>query len=109
MPRRIQLQTRHGWRKPQDAVVVTAMSKWDNPWKLGPSTTRKGIVDCYRRWWLGKMGNDFSQERQALLLSLSELRGRDLACWCPLGEPCHADVLLLIANAQRVSDVALER
>jgi hypothetical protein len=29
----------------------------------------------------------------------AELRGRDLACWCPLDGPCHADVLLEIANA----------
>jgi hypothetical protein len=29
-----------------------------------------------------------------------ELRGRDLACYCPLDEPCHADVLLAIANAK---------
>jgi hypothetical protein len=27
------------------------------------------------------------------------LRGHDLACWCPLDQPCHADVLLEIANA----------
>jgi uncharacterized protein DUF4326 len=26
------------------------------------------------------------------------LRGRDLACWCPLDVPCHADVLLEVAN-----------
>jgi len=28
----------------------------------------------------------------------AELRGKNLACWCPIGEPCHADVLLEIAN-----------
>jgi hypothetical protein len=28
----------------------------------------------------------------------TQLRGRDLACYCPLDEPCHADVLLAIAN-----------
>lgn len=27
-----------------------------------------------------------------------ELRGKDLACWCPLDHPCHADVLLEVAN-----------
>ncbi len=27
-----------------------------------------------------------------------ELRGCDLACYCPLDEPCHADVLLAVAN-----------
>lgn len=30
--------------------------------------------------------------------SVMDLRGRDLACWCPLDQPCHADVLLEIAN-----------
>ena len=29
----------------------------------------------------------------------SELRGKNLACWCPLDQPCHADVLLELANA----------
>jgi hypothetical protein len=28
-----------------------------------------------------------------------ELRGKNLACWCNPGDPCHADVLLEIANA----------
>lgn len=27
-----------------------------------------------------------------------ELRGKDLVCWCPLDQPCHADVLLELAN-----------
>ena len=27
-----------------------------------------------------------------------DLAGRDLACWCPLDQPCHADVLLALAN-----------
>ena len=99
MPRRIQLQTRHGWRKPQGAVVVTRPSKWANPWRLGPSTTRDSAVDAYRRWLLGQMGDDFWREREVVVASLPELRGRDLACWCPLVEPCHADVLLEIANS----------
>lgn len=29
-----------------------------------------------------------------------ELRGKNLACWCPLDQPCHADVLLEIANME---------
>jgi hypothetical protein len=28
------------------------------------------------------------------------LRGKNLACWCKPGEPCHADVLLEIANRE---------
>ncbi len=33
-------------------------------------------------------------------IDISELRGKDLACWCPLDQPCHADVLLELANAK---------
>jgi hypothetical protein len=29
-----------------------------------------------------------------------DLRGKNLACYCKLSEPCHADVLLAIANAE---------
>ena len=29
---------------------------------------------------------------------VADLRGHDLACWCPLDQPCHADVLLELAN-----------
>ena len=33
-----------------------------------------------------------------LVEALEELRGHDVACWCPLDQPCHADVLLDLAN-----------
>jgi hypothetical protein len=33
-----------------------------------------------------------------------QLRGKDLACWCPLNQPCHADVLLEIANAPEIAN-----
>jgi hypothetical protein len=31
-------------------------------------------------------------------IDVASLAGRDLACWCPLDKPCHADVLLELAN-----------
>jgi len=36
----------------------------------------------------------------------AELAGRDLACWCPVGSPCHGDVLLAVANIARVRETA---
>lgn len=36
--------------------------------------------------------------RNAYVASISKLRGKNLACWCPLDQPCHADVLLELAN-----------
>ena len=35
---------------------------------------------------------------------LAPLRGRDLACWCPIGQPCHADVLIELANKPMEGD-----
>jgi hypothetical protein len=37
--------------------------------------------------------------RNNLVKRLPELRGKNLACWCSLDRPCHADVLLRLANA----------
>lgn len=34
----------------------------------------------------------------SLAAKIRELRGKDLACWCRLGEPCHVDILLELAN-----------
>ncbi len=33
-----------------------------------------------------------------ILSEIHTLRGRDLCCWCKPGTPCHADVLMEIAN-----------
>lgn len=36
--------------------------------------------------------------RTELVRRLPDLRDHDLCCWCPLDQPCHADVLLALAN-----------
>lgn len=38
--------------------------------------------------------------KEYILSRLHELRGKNLACWCPLNQPCHADVLLKLANRE---------
>jgi hypothetical protein len=38
------------------------------------------------------------RRRAAVLEELPALRGKDLLCWCPPGKPCHAAVLLELAN-----------
>ncbi len=103
-PQRIQLRRTKGWRKPEGAVNVARPSRWGNPFRVGdtypkwdsPLSTGEWYVrdtatavDLYRRWL-------FHQRRSENLVP--ELRGRDLACWCPLDQPCHADVLLELAN-----------
>lgn len=76
---------------PPDAIYVGRPSKWGNPFKIGRDGTREEVLIKYRSRILNiLMFTDTAW--------LDELKGKDLICWCaPL--PCHADVLLELANA----------
>ena len=75
---------------PVGAVYVGRPSKWGNPFKIGEDGTREQVIEAYRLWIL--RGNPLKDK-------LSELKGKDLVCWCA-PRPCHADVLLELANRQ---------
>ena len=81
---------------PSDAVYVGRPSKWGNPFTIGDNgdgvfLTRGNAIGLYETWLT-------RNEKGGLMRELSELRGRDLVCWCaPLR--CHGDVLLRLANA----------
>jgi hypothetical protein len=129
-PRRIQRRRTKGWRAPADAVYVGRGSRWGNPctqvrypaldgseweregrlgktsgqrhafvhpdksvtWHLVKDATREQAVAMYRGW--------LAQRQDLAERARQELKGRDLMCWCPPDQPCHADVLLELANAQ---------
>jgi hypothetical protein len=71
-----------------------AESAFANPYKIGQDGTRAEVIQKYLSWLLS---------RQELLLRLPELRGRRLACWCS-PEPCHANVLVELVDADEVLD-----
>ena len=102
---------------PPNTVYVGRPSKWGNPYLIveergkwagygGWAVYRNDIllrgyyqdkqkaaqvaVEEYRAWITDE---DFDQWQLE-----DELRGKNLACWCPLNQPCHADVLLKLAN-----------
>lgn len=109
---------------PENTVCVTRPGKWGNPfivvrydgtypWKWEVRDTRTlvddndpMVVGCHQTkpqavqsaivLFLRALGNG------GLSVSIGDvierLRGKNLACFCPLGSPCHADVLLEIAN-----------
>lgn len=87
---------------PANTVYVGRGSKWGNPHKVGISLALNGdgsyrcmtpadavarYRDEYLPFWIGEKK-----------LDPAKLRGKNLACWCPLDQPCHADVLLELAN-----------
>src|SRR5688500_2971165 len=88
MPIRVQLSRKKGWKLPPNTVVVARPSKWGNPFKVGPDRTAAEAVAEYDRMLDGRLNLNW----------LLTLTGKNLACWCKLGEPCHADVLLRRAN-----------
>jgi hypothetical protein len=131
MPERIQLCRTKGWRKPGTVVVVSRPTKWGNPWTInewvehfhrlarsftGQTPTRQEaedfareiVVELFREAMEDRLADPDYLEHEAdgfyppLEHIRSELRGRDLACWCPRDQPCHADVLLEIANQEAV-------
>lgn len=104
--KRIQQRRTKGWRKPEGALSVARPSKWGNPWRIDPADPpaegREWAVGQFRRYLRLR---EIAPGGWADLIeypSLSEIRrhlaGKDLMCWCPLNQPCHADVLLELAN-----------
>ena len=89
IPKRIQLRRTKGWRIPPNTVVVSRPSKWGNPFKVGVYGTRRACFLRYSVW---------VQHHPKLSAELHELRGHNLGCWCRPSDPCHADVLLELAN-----------
>jgi len=83
-PVRVQLKRRKGWRLPANTVSVARPGKWGNPFTVENSAG----ADPVQRF----------AEEVAPSLNVKRLRGKNLACWCRLDEPCHADVLLKLAN-----------
>lgn len=83
-----------------DCVYVGRPTKFGNPFKAqvmgaGPA------VSQFREWLKSHamfMTPESANQRDELISALPTLRGKNLACWCALDKPCHADVLLEMAN-----------
>jgi hypothetical protein len=89
-PCRVQLSRKAGWRMPPNTVKVARRSRWGNPYRVEDHGREQAIrlFEADLRAWK--------------ICSPDELRalaGKNLACFCRLDEPCHADVLLKLANA----------
>lgn len=115
MPVRVQLSRKKGWRMPANTVKVSRPTKWGNPFTVeairekygcnGFEAARRAVI-VYRAWLMGTNERYLKLYIEqlggprcpGLSLFLDQLRGKNLACWCKPGEPCHADVLLELAN-----------
>lgn len=122
-PERIQCTRRAKWKTPGVVYVgrhvdrtgaQTWYGRWGNPFVI--KKTSDGMYGVYYearllvRWDTARLAAAEAVDRYegAIRESLprfpllpeivARLGGCDLACWCPIGEPCHGDVLLALAN-----------
>lgn len=104
-PKRIQRKRTKGWKMPAGAVCVTRPGKYGNPFTVNPGRSPGSKVSTWPYVYVPTVEESLACFRLYVheMLSkdpgwLDELRGKDLACWCGLSSPCHADILLEIAN-----------
>lgn len=119
-PQRIRLDRHKGWRLPDGAKSVARPTVWGNPFVIGKPvlqripdtdrfqlpqrlTTRTGLVTdaqhavkLYVAWLPLAVHYTIEDIRR-------ELAGRDLACWCLPGTPCHGDILLTLAAGRSLT------
>lgn len=96
-PIRVQRKRTKGWNMPENTVYVGRPTKFGNPFKLGDWLFE--IYSNEKAVALFEESLTFYPAGHRLVESIkSELKGKNLACFCPLDKPCHVDVLLKIAN-----------
>ena len=86
---------------PPNTVRVMRPGKWGNPFDWRKQDVDHAL-DKHAEWLIhGTKPITFGRTTHdpvKLRASLSELRGKHLACTCPDGFPCHGDLLLRLAN-----------
>jgi hypothetical protein len=102
---------------PENTVYVGRPTIFGNPVRCqgpdGCNNPSQCCVDVFEEYLLSGLEARYSRtgsliiaidaksgypRRDEMVRRLPELRGKNLACWCPLDQPCHADVLLEVAN-----------
>lgn len=96
------------------AVNVARPSSWGNPWRIVEVGSPEEAARRFRAAICGFESNGSFCRPQAhpeshiskIINDIDELRGKNLACWCAPDAPCHADVLLDLANRPICEEVA---
>lgn len=112
-PIRVQLSRAKGWRMPENTVKVDRTTHWGNPYAVWRDQDEKQwyVSNDRCHWKVASKAEGVALAVEKFraevtrsagfyggATALLPLRGKNLACWCALGTPCHADVLLELAN-----------
>lgn len=129
---RVQRKRSRGWKMPENTVYVGRPSLFGNPfdvrrwgrevairlfrntatgfWSPDEVPAGQSVEIAYQEHmeFLDQLTRAGYKQVDALYAIRSQLRGKNLACWCPLDQPCHADVLLELANGSVVRDSGID-
>ena len=97
-PQRVQLKRSKGWKMPADTRKVDRSTRWGNPFSATDCGSAFIAVAQHGRWMRGEIAAPGGAAPPAAAALREALGGRNLACWCPAGGRCHADLLLVLAN-----------
>lgn len=89
IPIRVQRKRAKDWEMPANTVYVGRPTIWGNPFKVGVDGTIEECLEKYKQHMNGILSHD----------AKLRLKGKNLACFCSIDNPCHADILLKIANS----------
>ena len=76
----------------EDRIKNLIYAKARDTATIGTENEVKGAWNGFELW------NYIKEARKFKTFSLEELRGKNLSCWCKQDDPCHADILLDLAN-----------
>jgi Domain of unknown function (DUF4326) len=115
-PQRVQLRRTKGWRMPPNTVKVDRTTDWGNPFQVDKDGTQEECVARFAAMLRGEFATDVRvtvAEQQAYYTmarrNRGRIKGKNVACWCDPGTPCHADVLLELANRPDTKSAAASR
>ena len=97
-PQRVQLKRTAGWKMPADTLKVDRTTRWGNPFTIAECGSAAVAVAQHGRWMRGEIAAPGGVEPPTGDTLRAALGGRNLACWCAVNGPCHAYLLLALAN-----------
>ena len=95
-PHRVVRRRTKNWKMPDNTIYVGRPTVWGNPFVVGSELIGGEKLSAEKSIALYRQ---YAREAFNLRDLRACLRGKNLACWCRLGQPCHADVLLEMANS----------
>jgi hypothetical protein len=103
LPLRIQLKRSKGWRLPPGTLKVDRTTHWGNPFTEAECGSVAEAVARHAAWMRGEVEAPDRRAPPTAAAIRAALGGHNLACWCALEGPCHANLLLRLANPPSAS------